>query len=89
MNNRTLFLFIGIKGRVDFVFINKVYTEIEMHKSLNKILLSVTIIAIFSACTTLKEVGKDIGQTTKKVTTEIGHATRDVAKETVKTIKEY
>jgi hypothetical protein len=37
----------------------------------------------------LKEVGKDIGQTTKKVTTEIGHATRDVAKETVKTIKEY
>ncbi len=59
-----------------------------MHKSLNKILLSVTILATFSACTTLKEVGKDIGHTTKKVTTEIGHATRDVAKKTVKALKE-
>jgi hypothetical protein len=46
------------------------------------------IITSVSACTTLKEVGKDIGQTTKKVTTEIGHATRDVAKKTVKAIKE-
>jgi predicted small secreted protein len=59
-----------------------------MHKSLNKLLLAVTIITSVSACTTLKEVGKDIGQTTKKVTTEIGHATRDVAKKTVKAIKE-
>lgn len=51
-------------------------------------LLAVTIVATFSTCATMNEVGKDIGHTTIKVTTEIGHATRDVANKTVKAIKE-
>ena len=70
-----------------------------MYKSLDKLVLVVTLLAIVSACGTLKQVGKDIGHTTKKVTTEIGHTTkkvtkeighasRDVAKKTTKAIKE-
>lgn len=59
-----------------------------MHNSLNKMLLAVTIIATFNTCATMNEVEKDIGHTTIKLTTEIGHVTRDVANKTVKAIKE-
>jgi hypothetical protein len=33
-----------------------------------------------SACAELKYTGKEIGHTTKKVTTAIGHGTRDTVK---------
>jgi predicted small secreted protein len=59
-----------------------------MYKSLNKLVLIITLISAVSACGTLKQAGKDIGHTTKKVTKDIGHASRDAAKEMVKTIKE-
>ncbi len=52
-----------------------------MYKSLNKLVFVITLSSVISACGTLKNVGKEIGQTTKKVTTEIGHTTRDVTKE--------
>jgi len=70
-----------------------------MYRSLNKLLLVVTLLTVISACSTLKKAGKDIGHTAKEVTTdightakevtkEVGHATRDIAKKTVKAIKE-
>jgi len=52
-----------------------------MYKSINKFVFVVTVSVAISACGTLKNVGKEIGQTTKKVTKEIGHTTRDVTKE--------
>ncbi|QDE30821.1 hypothetical protein [Shewanella polaris] len=51
-----------------------------MCKKVIEILASISIILSLSACAELKQTGKDIGHTTKKVTTAIGHGTRDTVK---------
>lgn len=51
-----------------------------MHKKVTLILVQLTVMLCMSACAQLKETGKEIGHTTKKVTTAIGHGTRDTVK---------
>ncbi|GGB51222.1 hypothetical protein [Shewanella inventionis] len=44
------------------------------------ILVSLGMVLCLSACAELKQTGREIGHTTKKVTTAIGHGTRDTVK---------
>ncbi|WP_445775891.1 hypothetical protein [Shewanella sp.] len=51
-----------------------------MHKKVTLILMPLSILLCLSACAELKQTGREIGHTTKKVTTAIGHGTRDTVK---------
>ncbi|ABI72300.1 hypothetical protein Sfri_2455 [Shewanella frigidimarina NCIMB 400] len=51
-----------------------------MNKHFMTIFISIALMSQLSACAELKQTGKEIGHTTKKVTTAIGHGTRDTVK---------
>ncbi|MEZ8188083.1 hypothetical protein ACED29_19945 [Shewanella sp. 5S214] len=51
-----------------------------MCKKVVVILVSINLLLGLSACAELKHTDKEIGHTTKKVTTAIGHGTRDAVK---------
>ena len=62
---------------------------------MNNLMISLLVMLSLSACTQLKETGRDIGHATKEATTEIGHATRDAtraighaSRDAVKSVKE-
>ncbi|WP_105188974.1 hypothetical protein [Pseudoalteromonas sp. T1lg48] len=59
--------------------------------SLKTLSIFITLGLVVS-CSTVKEVGRDVGGAVKEVTTEIGHASRDAAKaikkETKKAVSE-
>jgi hypothetical protein len=42
-----------------------------------KILTLIVISCFFSACTEFKEAGRSVGSTTRNVTTDIGHGSRE------------
>lgn len=48
-----------------------------MIRSVIKFFAGLTLLCLLSACAELKEAGRSIGSTTKNVTTDIGHGSRD------------
>ncbi len=50
--------------------------------------LLLTILVAGSACTQVKDTGRQIGHTTRDVTREIGHATRNTVKKVGASVKE-
>lgn len=48
-----------------------------MIKSVIKIFISLALVGLCSACAEMKEAGRSVGNTTKNVTTDIGHGSRD------------
>jgi hypothetical protein len=47
---------------------------------LSTLVIFLSTITTISACAELKEAGRQIGDTTKEVTTDIGHASRDTTR---------
>ncbi|MCL1048821.1 hypothetical protein L2755_04155 [Shewanella abyssi] len=47
---------------------------------LSTLAILLAAITTVSACAELKDAGRQIGETTKEVTTDIGHATRDTTR---------
>jgi len=46
-------------------------------RSIIKIFICLALLCLLPACAELKEAGRSIGTTTKNVTTDIGHGSRD------------
>jgi len=52
-------------------------SEDDMNKSVINFFTLLAISCLLPACAELKEAGQSIGNTTKNVTTDIGHGSRD------------
>ncbi len=56
-------------------------------KKFTVIVISFVMAFSVGACAELKHAGKEIGHATKEVTTSIGHASRDAAKDVKKSVE--